>query len=240
MPGSTFLPIAGPVGTAAGIAAGAVVMLVLAVNYHYLMNHHRDGGGTYTYTKKCFGYDHGFLSAWFLILTYIAIIWANATALPLIARTLLGGFFQFGFDYEIAGYHVYFGELILAAGALLLSGLICLHRRLSQSVQIIAAVALLAGALICFVFGMLHARSAGIPLEPSFAPGKSIPGSIFTIFALAPWAYVGFESISHSTGEMRFSAGGNRPAGGVLLLGGVYGKSRKLLRTGVAAYLLRY
>ena len=205
MPGSTFLPIAGPVGTAAGIAAGAVVMLVLAVNYHYLMNHHRDGGGTYTYTKKCFGYDHGFLSAWFLILTYIAIIWANATALPLIARTLLGGFFQFGFDYEIAGYHVYFGELILAAGALLLSGLICLHRRLSQSVQIIAAVALLAGALICFVFGMLHARSAGIPLEPSFAPGKSIPGSIFTIFALAPWAYVGFESISHSTGEMRFS-----------------------------------
>lgn len=63
MPGSTFLPIAGPAGSAIGLAAGALVMLILAVNYHYLMNRYPDGGGTYTYTKICFGYDHGFLSA---------------------------------------------------------------------------------------------------------------------------------------------------------------------------------
>ena len=95
-------------------------MLIIAVNYHFLMNRYPDAGGTYTYTKKSFGYDHGFLSAWFLILTYIAIIWANASALPLIARTLLGGTFQFGFDYEIAGYHVYLGEILLAVGALVI------------------------------------------------------------------------------------------------------------------------
>ena len=88
MPGNTFLPIAGPIGTAIGIVAGALVMLILGVNYHYLMNRFPDGGGTYTYTKLSFGHDQGFLCAWFLILTYIAIIWANATALPLIARTL--------------------------------------------------------------------------------------------------------------------------------------------------------
>lgn len=87
MPGTTFLPIAGPVGTAIGLILGGLVMLLLAVNYHYLMNRYPDGGGAYTYTKKAFGYDHGFLSAWFLILSYIAIIWANATALPIIAMT---------------------------------------------------------------------------------------------------------------------------------------------------------
>ena len=63
MPGTTFLPVAGPVGTAVGIAIGGLVMLVLAKNYHFLMNRHPDGGGTYTYTRKCFGYDHGFVSA---------------------------------------------------------------------------------------------------------------------------------------------------------------------------------
>ena len=82
MPGTTFLPIAGPVGTALGIGIGGIVMLILAVNYHYLMNRFSGGGGVYTYTQKCFGFDHGFVNGWFLILTYVAIIWANATALP--------------------------------------------------------------------------------------------------------------------------------------------------------------
>ena len=142
MPGTTFLPIAGPVGTAIGLTLGGLVMLILALNFHYLMNRYPDGGGTYTYTKKTFGYDHGFLGAWFLILTYIAIIWANATALPLIARTLLGDTFQFGFLYEIAGYPIYVGEILLAVGALVLAAVVCLFRKTASIVQIIFAVML--------------------------------------------------------------------------------------------------
>ncbi len=205
MPGSTFLPIAGPAGSAIGLAAGALVMLILAVNYHYLMNRYPDGGGTYTYTKICFGYDHGFLSAWFLILTYIAIIWANATALPLIARTLLGGLFQFGFEYVIAGFHIYLGEILIAIAALGVAALICMRRRLAESLQILSAVLLLAGAVICFVAAMLRLNWDLSALKPGFAPGNSKVGSTFTIFALAPWAFVGFESISHSAAEARFS-----------------------------------
>ncbi len=204
MPGTTFLPIAGPAGTALGIAAGALVMMVLALNYHYLMNRYPDGGGTYTYTKACFGYDHGFLSAWFLILTYIAIIWANATALPLIARTLLGGTFQFGFDYVIAGFHIYMGEIMLAVCSLVLAALFCLRRRLAEYLQIITAVLLLIGAAVCFLAAMLRTGGDFSVLKPAFAPGHSVPGSTFTIFALAPWAFVGFESISHSAAEAKF------------------------------------
>ncbi|MBR2275535.1 MAG: APC family permease, partial [Lachnospiraceae bacterium] len=94
MPGTTFLPAAGPLGTALGMLLGALVMWVIGVNYHYLMNRYPDAGGTLTYTIRSFGYDHGFLSAWFLILVYVAIIWANATALPLIGRSLFGNLFQ--------------------------------------------------------------------------------------------------------------------------------------------------
>ena len=108
MPGGTFLPIAGPVGTAVGLGLGALIMLIIAANYHFLMNRYPEAGGTYAYTKHIFGYDRGFLSAWFLIITYVTIIWANATALPLIARTLLGSTFQFGFHYSIAGFDIYF------------------------------------------------------------------------------------------------------------------------------------
>ena len=205
MPGSTFLPIAGPLGTALGLGIAALVMLILGFNYHYLMNRYPDAGGTYTYTKYSFGYDHGFVCAWFLILTYVAVIWANATALPLIARNLYGSFFQFGFHYEIAGYHVYFGELLLAVGALLIGALICLRKNLAAWVQILMAFLLFGGVTILFAAAMLHPQEGTAVFEPPYYPGKSPFLGIFTIIALGPWAYVGFESISHSAGEFKFS-----------------------------------
>jgi len=204
MPGNTFLPLAGPVGSAIGLGLGAVVILIIAANYHFLMNRFPDAGGTYTYTKKSFGYDHGFLSAWFLILTYVAIIWANATALPLIARTLLGNTFQFGFHYEIAGYHVYMGEMILAVGALVLAALVCLRRKAAEGTQIVMAVLLFAGVVICFVYAAMRTKVAE-PFQPAFSPQQTPLGGTFTVFALAPWAYVGFESIAHSAGEAKFN-----------------------------------
>ena len=205
MPGGTFLPIAGPIGSALGICIGGLVMLLLAGNYHYLMNRFPDSGGTYTYTKLAFGYDHGFLSAWFLILTYIAIIWANATALPLIARTVLGGTFQFGFDYEVAGFHIWFGEILLAVVSLVLAAMICLYRRAAERWQIIMALLLLGGVVVCFAAATAKSPAGSARFSPAFAPQSGVFGGTFTIFALAPWAYVGFESISHSAGEAKFS-----------------------------------
>ena len=204
MPGTTFLPIAGPLGTAVGIGIGGLAMLVFGRNYHFLMNRFPDGGGTYTYTKKCFGYDHGFLSAWFLILTYIAIIWANATALPLIARALLGRTFQFGFDYTIAGFHVYFGEILLAVASMVIAAVLCLRRRLAERTQILMAVLLFGGVVICFVAAAAGRGGASPHFMPPFSRSHTPLGGIFLIFALAPWAFVGFESISHSAAEAKF------------------------------------
>ena len=203
MPGTTFLPIAGPVGTTVGLGLGGLVMLLIAVNYHYLMNRYPDGGGAYTYTKNAFGYDQGFLSAWFLILTYIAIIWANATALPLIMRSLVGNLFQFGHLYDIAGYPIYVGEILLAEGALVLAAVVCLFRKPAAVTQIIMAVLLFMGVVVCFVVVAGKFGTGGY--FPAFAPGKSAASGVFTIFALAPWAFVGFESISHSAAEAKFS-----------------------------------
>ena len=107
---NTYLAKAGPVGSVLGLIIGAVVMLIMSRNYYYLMEIHPDGGGAYTYVKEQFGYDHGFLTAWFLSLVYLAILWANATAIPLFMRNFVGDMFMVGRMYTLFGYNVYFGE----------------------------------------------------------------------------------------------------------------------------------
>ena len=66
-----YLSQAGPFGSAFGMLLGALIMLVISRNYYYLIRLDPDAGGVYTYTTRAFGADYGFLTAWFLGLTYI-------------------------------------------------------------------------------------------------------------------------------------------------------------------------
>ena len=204
MPGNTFLPTAGPIGTVIGIVIGGIIMIVIGFNYHYMINLYPDAGGAFTYAKKEFGYDHGFLCAWFLILSYVAIMWANATALPLLFRKIFGSTFQFGFHYTLAGFDIWFGEVMLAIASILIAALICFRNHMAKWIQTVMAVVLLGGVFVCFAgtWNMHHGGAATI--RPAFAPGKSPAAGIMTIIFLAPWAFVGFESISHSSEEFRF------------------------------------
>ncbi len=206
MPGTTFLPIAGPLGTVLGMAIGGIVMLIIGFNYHFMINHYPDAGGTYAYAKRVLGYDHGFLSSWFLILVYIAITWANATALALIFRNLLGDFFQFGFHYSIVGFDIYFGEVMLGLFALWLFGAICIRGgKIAAAVQTIAALILLGGILIGFGVLIQHYGLSVFDLQPNFTPKLSHWSAIISIVVLAPWAFAGFESVSQSTEGFKFS-----------------------------------
>ena len=208
MPGTIFLPKAGPVGTFIGLIAGAVVMFIIGINYHYLMNKYTDAGGTLTYTIKTFGYDHGFMSAWFLILVYIAIIWANASAFGLISKNLFGTTFQFGFYYQILGYDVYFGEVLLSMVAIFICGMICIKgKKLAAGLQVIFAVILILGIVTVAVYLLAH-KNGGMHIpKPLFSQTTNeMPlRQVFTIMALSPWAYVGFESISNSAAGFKFS-----------------------------------
>ena len=94
------------------------------------------------------------------------------------------------------------GEILLAAGALLIAALLCLQKKLSEKTQIIMAILLFGGVVVCFAAA--RAGAQGTAFEPAFAPSHSRFGGVFTIFALTPWAFVGFESISHSSEEVKF------------------------------------
>lgn len=206
MPGTTFLPIAGPWGSVIGLITGAAVMFIIGWCYCFLMKRYPDAGGSYTIAARVIGNDHGFLCAWMLLLTYAAIIWANSTALSLIMRCLFGNIFCFGISYQIAGYTVYTGEVLLSVGIIALACLICTAgKRIASFIQILCAVLLFCGAAVCFVAVLI--RNGGLGgISPAFSAGSAPAVQVLTIAVLAPWAFIGFESISHSSREFRFSS----------------------------------
>ena len=200
MPGTTFLPTAGTAGTAVALSLGAGVMILIAYNYHFVMQRISGAGGVFTFTKEIFGWDNAFFCAWFLWIAYVSLLWANATAVTLMGRNLLGDVFQVGFYYRFAGYDVYGGEVAVTIALLWLFGI--LFARLSpvaKLLQKIAAVVLLAG--VVFVFAA--AVNASHAPEFHFAEGVAPWRQVFTIVALIPWAFIGFETISQYTNEFK-------------------------------------
>lgn len=122
MPGTTFLPVAGPAGTVIAMLLSAIIMLVIGANYAYLMEKQPGIGGVYTYTKGAFGRDHAFISSWFLCLAYLSLIPQNATALTMVGRALFGNALQQGVHYQLAGFEVYLVETAASVIVLVIIG----------------------------------------------------------------------------------------------------------------------
>ena len=207
MPGNVFLPKAGPLGTIVGIAIGALAMGLFALNYHRMVLREPGPGGAFRFTRKLFGDDHGFTVAWFLCLTYVAILWANATSFSLFDQYFLGGALRFGFHYTMVGFDVYFGEVLMAVLVIAVTGAACLyHRRLAGHLQEILAAVFVLCVGVCF-FAALGRHDGGlVSMAPAFAPGGNEFIQVIAILAMMPWAFVGFEAVSNSSAEFNFPA----------------------------------
>ena len=206
MPGSMFLPKAGPAGTIIGLLIGTVAIIVLAFNYHKMICSIQGSGGAYGYVTKMFGYNHGFLVGWFLSLTYISILLANATALVLLARYLFGDRLQFGFHYTLAGFDVYLGEVLLSLGTIGFCGCVSLlSKRFAIRIHTFFAFMLVAGVLVCFIAALWGHQGGTATMAPAFSAGGGPAWlQILRIFAIVPWAFVGFEAVVQSSSEFRF------------------------------------
>lgn len=205
--GSTYLSQAGPVGSVLGMVLGLVIMLVVARSYAYMVERHPSAGGIYAFARDVFGYDHGVLAAWFVGLTYMAVLWANATSLPLFARYFIGDVFKWGYLYQLFGYDVYLGEALLSVVAVLLAGLFSMgNKRAVQAAMVGMGVLYTAGITVTFGSAMLGHGASAFSYEPLFVPGSSPMGQVIRIACLSSWAFIGFESVSHSADEFSFPA----------------------------------
>ena len=171
LPWTTFLPKAGPLGTLLGLLAAGCVMAVIAWNFHYMGNHKPGPGGVYAYATAAFGHDHGYLCAWFLCLTYAAIVWLDAAALPIVVRYVFGGdSLRFGFSYTVEGFEVCLGDILLVVAAAAIVIAICVRRRVSMAVQTVLAVVFAAAFVACFVAAAICHDGGLETMKPLFSP----------------------------------------------------------------------
>ena len=92
-----------------GILVGTLAMSIIGWNYYRMASSNPGPGGAYSYAQKAFGYDYGFLAAWSLTLAYMAILWANATALVLLVRYMFGDVVQGNVRRdELQGLHLHY------------------------------------------------------------------------------------------------------------------------------------
>ena len=202
---SSYLSQAGPLGSVLGLLIGFVMMLMIANHYHFLANRYPGVGGLYHYVKKIFGYDFAFLIAWFMFLIYIAIFWANATSIPLFARYFLQGIFKQGYLFTVFNYEVYLGEALVTLAVMWLVGLLCMKsKKAAANAMVVMALIFTAGITACFAVAMLNHKASGMTMSPAFLPNKDVFRQVIRIAFISPWAFIGFESVSHSSEEYRF------------------------------------
>lgn len=209
MPGTTFLPQGGPLGTAIGMLIASLIIVVIASSYGYMIKTYPLAGGEYVYANRTFGKRHAFFCMWFLVLAYIAIVPLNATALGLISRKLFGGLFEFGYLYSIAGYEVYAGEIALASLVLVLFAVLSIKGvGFTGGMQTVLAICLVGAVVVLTVAAVMSPETSVSNLKPDY-PSDSIPVvGVLTIIAVAPWAFIGFDSVPQAAEEMNFSARG--------------------------------
>ena len=229
-PGKKFLHNSGVAGTAVAMLLGAIVMVIISYSYAYMVPKAPQAGGEFTFAKKCFGPTAAYWCGWFLVAAYLTNVPMNSTAIGLIADGLDGSanILQFGFHYSIAGFDVWLGEILLASGILLLFGVLnILGVKKAGFVQLVLSVLLATCAFTLCISALVSAKAQGIHMAPLWgfdksaavaagATGTAIDGfartgvqgvlsSILATFAIAPWAFVGFDTIPQAAEEFRFS-----------------------------------
>ena len=221
MPGTTFLPKAGTLGTAIGLSIGALIMITIALNYGYMIQKYPVAGGEYTFTQNTFGRRHAYICGWFLGLSYLSIVPLNATALGLVSRKLLGGLLEVGYLYSVAGWDIYAGEIALASFALILFALLSIKGiSVAGWLQTVMALSLVASVFILFIGAFLSPQVEISNLQPLFPEGKSSWSAVIAVVAIAPWAFVGFDSIPQAAEEFNFSP---KKANGIMIIAIVFG-----------------
>ncbi len=229
-PGKKFLPNSGVAGTAIAMALGALVMIIIAFSYAYMVPKHPKAGGEFTFTKACFGKVPAFICGWFLVAAYLTNVPMNSTAIGLIVDGLDGNaeILKFGFSYSIAGFEVHLGEILLASGILILfAGLNMIGVKKAGYVSTVLAILLVGSVLTLAVAALLSPETSFENMAPIWGYDKNVPinastaqiiekfakennttsimSSVLATFAIAPWAFVGFDTIPQAAEEFKFS-----------------------------------
>ncbi len=261
-PGKKFLPNSGVFGTAIAMVLGALVMIIISFSYAYMVPKYPKAGGEFTFTKMCFGKNCAYLCGWFLVAAYLTNVPMNSTAIGLIVDGIDGkaDILKFGFNYSIAGFDVYLGEILFAMAILLLFGYLnIIGVKKAGFVQTVLAVLLAVCAFTLTITALISSKAKGINFEPVWGFDKAaaieagattqnigqfahkgtggILSAILATFAIAPWAFVGFDTIPQAAEEFNFS---NKKVRFIMIIAILFGCFVYTANNTVAAAALKY
>lgn len=229
-PGKKFLFNSGVAGTAIAMALGAIVMIIIAFCYAYMVPKYPKAGGEFTFTKACFGKRAAYFCGWFLVAAYLTNVPMNSTAIGLIVDGLFGCVLKFGFHYSIAGFDVYMGEMLFAMAILVLFAIFNIKGvKVAGTVQTVLACLLVISVFTLTIAALISAKATTANMSPwwgfdkeaakaamaagtymdigpfAHAGTQSTVAAILATLAIAPWAFVGFDTIPQAAEEVNFS-----------------------------------
>lgn len=204
LPGSKFLREAGVINTTLALFLGALFIIIIQSSYYVMLDNHQDEGGEFSFTYKHLGGLHGFIVGWFLLLAYLTIIPLNGTAFPLVVRKILGDSFQFGYLYTLAGYEVFLGEILLSNLVILFFAYINI-RGIKDSARVQNLIALSLVSMVFLVFFRVLMKADLEVFKINYIRDYHFDlGQVLRIFAITPFAFVGFDSIPQICKEYDF------------------------------------
>lgn len=189
-------------------------------------------GGEFTFTKMCFGRNMAYVCGWFLVGAYLTNVPMNSTAIGLIVDGLDGSadILKWGLHYQVAGYDVWLGEMLLAMGILILFGILnILGVKKAGIVQTILAALLGISVVTLTIAALVSSKTSLSNMAPWWGFHKSdviaawtngnytsidkfansgtvgAVSAVLATFVIAPWAYVGFDTIPQAAEEFKFS-----------------------------------
>lgn len=201
-----FMAEAGPLGAVLGLLLGGVVMMVIGKNISFMIAVNPKSGGQVAYAADIFGKTHGYICGWMLSLGYVSIIALNATALGMLVKFVAPSLLRWGYLYQIAGWDVWLGEILLSSFFILLFAVFNLRGgKIAARMQVVMVVLMVGAVLLISLAAMLSDTATAGNLTPLFAPGKAPVTGVLAIVAMAPWLYLGFDTIPQTVEEYNFS-----------------------------------
>ncbi|AVR00523.1 amino acid permease [Oceanobacillus iheyensis] len=204
---TTWMTTAGPMGVILGFGIGAILMMLIAVSYGFMIKSFPVSGGEFAYAFISLGRTHAFISGWFLTLGYICIVALNASAFALMFKFVFPALIENLHLYQIAGWDVYGMEIIIASVALGAFGYFNVRGSgISGRMQFVfCTIMILSIVAITFMVG--GQPGAGLSnVQPFFPSDTTAFAAIISIVAIAPWAYVGFDNVPQAAEEFHFSS----------------------------------
>ncbi len=202
-----WMESAGPLGVIIGFSIGALLMMLIAVSYGFLIRSFPVSGGEFAYAFISLGRTHAFISGWFLTLGYICIVALNASALALMFKYVFPFVIEQFHLYSIAGWDVYGAEILIASIGLIIFGYLNVKGTgISGQIQFIFALIMVISVVVLTIFVGSQPTAGLENMQPYYPTNTTAFAAIISIVAIAPWAYVGFDAVPQAAEEFDFPA----------------------------------